>query len=131
MQVTATELSLTDLPARTVSLDRLAIGLSGLCAAHCLVSAVVLALAASAGGVLLNPVIHEVGLVLAILLGALSLGRGIGRHGSVLPAAVGGVGLGVMAGAVLMPHNSWEIVYTIVGVAILALGHHLNRRANR
>ena len=51
---------------RNGSIDRLAIGLSGLCLVHCLASAVLLTLLASAGGLLLDPVIHEVGLTLAI-----------------------------------------------------------------
>ena len=46
-----------------------------------------------------------------------------------MPAAVGGLGLGVMAGALGMPHDGSEVLYTIIGVAILALGHDLNRRA--
>lgn len=110
--------------------DRLAIGLSGLCAVHCLASAVLVALAASAGGLLLNPAIHEVGLVLAILLGAFALGRGIFDHGFMLPSAIGGLGLGVMAGAISLPHDGGnETLFTLIGVAILALGHDLNRRA--
>ena len=110
-------------------LDRWAIGLSGLCLVHCLASAVLVAVLASAGGLLLSPVIHEVGLLLAIGLGILALGRGVVQHGFMMPAAVGGLGLGVMAGALGMPHNGSEVLYTIIGVAILALGHDLNRRA--
>ncbi|MFA5969816.1 MAG: MerC domain-containing protein [Sphingomonas sp.] len=110
--------------------DRLAIGLSGLCAVHCLASAVLVALAASAGGLLLNPLIHEVGLAFAILLGAVALGRGIVDHGFMLPSSVGGLGLGVMAGAMTLPHDGGnETLFTIIGVALLALGHDLNRRA--
>ena len=114
---------------RRGALDRLAIGLSGLCIVHCLASAVLLAVLASAGGLLLNPVIHEVGLVLAIGFGIIALGRGVLEHGFMMPAAVGGLGLGVMAGALTLPHSGLEVVYTILGVAILALGHDLNRRA--
>ncbi|MBY0581565.1 MAG: MerC domain-containing protein [Sphingomonas sp.] len=112
--------------------DRLAIGLSGLCAVHCLASAVLVALAASAGGLLLNPLFHEVGLAIAIGLGAAALGRGIFQHGFMMPAAIGGLGLGVMAGAISLPHdgNSNETLFTLVGVALLALGHDLNRRAS-
>ena len=99
--------------ARGGMLDRWAIGLSGLCLVHCLASAV----------------LHEVGLLLAIGLGILALGRGVVQHGFMMPAAVGGLGLGVMAGALGMPHNGSEVLYTIIGVAILALGHDLNRRA--
>jgi len=114
---------------RSGAIDRLGIALSGLCLVHCLASTVILAVLASAGGVLLDPVIHEVGLVLAIALGLIALGRGLVEHGFMMPAAVGGLGLGVMAGALSMPHNGTEVMYTILGVAILALGHDLNRRA--
>jgi hypothetical protein len=115
--------------ARAATADRLAIGLSGLCLVHCLASAVLVALLASAGGLLLSPVIHEVGMMLAIGLGVLALGRGVVEHGFMMPAAVGGLGLGVMGGALTLPHSGAEVIYTIVGVAILALGHDLNRRA--
>ena len=115
--------------ARSGAVDRIAIGLSGLCLVHCLASAILVAMLASAGGILLNPVVHEVGLLVAIGLGLLSLGRGIVEHGFMMPAAVGGLGLGVMSGALMLPHDGNEVVFTIVGVAILALGHDLNRRA--
>ena len=110
-------------------IDRIGIGLSGLCLVHCLASAVLVAMLASAGGILLNPMIHEVGLLLAIGLGLVALGRGIVEHGFMMPAAVGGLGLGVMAGALTLTHDGAEVMYTILGVAILALGHDLNRRA--
>ena len=110
-------------------LDRFAIGLSGLCLVHCFATAVLVALAASAGGLLVSPVIHEIGLVIAIPLGALALGRGIWTHGYMMPSAIGALGLGMMAGALTLPHGDMEVLYTLVGVAILALGHDLNRRA--
>lgn len=110
-------------------LDRIAIGLSGLCLVHCLATAVLLGLLASAGGMLGAPWIHEVGLTLAMMLGALALGRGILDHGFMMPSAVGGLGLGVMVGALGMPHDGREALFTVIGVAILALGHQLNRLA--
>jgi hypothetical protein len=110
-------------------LDRLAIGLSGLCLVHCLATSVILALIASAGGMLLSPMVHEVGLSLAITVGLIALGRGIWEHGFMMPSAVGGLGLGVMSGALSLPHGTNEMIYTMIGVAILALGHDLNRRA--
>jgi hypothetical protein len=113
----------------THRLDRVAIGLSGLCLVHCLATAVLLALVASAGGILGSPWIHEIGLGLAMVMGAIALGRGILEHGYTMPSAVGGLGLGVMAGALTMPHNGTEAIYTVVGVAILALGHRLNHIA--
>ena len=114
---------------RTGAIDRLAIGLSGLCLVHCVASAVLLTLLASAGGMLLHPIFHEAGLTLAILLGMIGLGRGIGQHGFMLPASIGGLGLGVMAGALTLGHDGGEFLYSVVGVLILALGHDLNRRA--
>ncbi|HEX8263493.1 MAG TPA: MerC domain-containing protein [Allosphingosinicella sp.] len=111
------------------SMDRMAIALSGLCLVHCLATSVILAVLASAGGLLVSPVVHEIGLSLAILLGIVALGRGVVEHGFMMPSAVGGLGLGVMSGALTMPHSGLETVYTIIGVAVLALGHDLNRRA--
>jgi hypothetical protein len=111
------------------AIDRLGIALSGLCLVHCLASAVFFAMLASAGGILLHPLVHEVGLCIAIGLGIVALGRGVFEHGFMMPAAIGGLGLGVMTGALSLPHDGGEMVYTILGVAILALGHDLNRRA--
>nr|WP_294849367.1 MerC domain-containing protein [uncultured Sphingomonas sp.] len=113
----------------TPRLDRMAIGLSGLCLVHCLATSVLLAVLASAGSVLGADWIHEVGLALAMAMGAVALGKGVFDHGYTMPSAVGGLGLGVMAGALTMPHDGTEAVYTMLGVAILALGHRLNHIA--
>lgn len=116
------------LPARE-RLDRLAIGLSALCVAHCVASSLILAVLASAGGVLLHPLVHEIGLVLAILLGAVGLGQGVRAHGSLVPGSIGGLGLALMAFALTQPHDGREALVTILGASLLALGHYLNRRA--
>ena len=58
-----------------------------------------------------------------------ALGNGALRHGMLLPVAVGGIGLGVMAGAMTLDHGVMETAYTIAGVSILAFGHELNRRS--
>jgi hypothetical protein len=108
--------------------DRIAIGISGLCLVHCLSTTVLLAVFSAAGG-LLNPAIHEVGLTLAIGFGIVALGRGIMTHGYMMPAVVGAFGLGIMAGALSLPHGEFETWWTLVGVAMVALGHDLNRRA--
>ena len=55
--------------------------LSGLCMVHCLATTVLLALLSAAGGMLGAPWIHEVGLTLAMIMGAIALGRGILEHG--------------------------------------------------
>ena len=115
--------------ARNVGIDRLAIGLSGLCLVHCVGTAVLVMVLASAGGFLLDPRIHEIGLAFAIVLGALGLGRGIFHHGYMMPSSIGGIGLGTMAGSLTMPHGLAEVTVSVFGVMVLALGHDLNRRA--
>ncbi len=47
-----------------------------------------------------------------------------------MPSAIGALGLGVMSGALSLPHDGREPVYTIVGVLIVALGHRLNELAH-
>lgn len=115
----------------TRTLDRVGIALSALCAAHCLTTAVAVAAVASFGGVLLNPLIHEVGMILAVVLGLVALLQGIWRHGYMMPFAVGCFGLGMMAGALTLGHGDGELLATLAGVATLALGHDLNFRAQR
>ena len=120
---------MTQLVIPTRRLDRIAISLSGLCLVHCVATAVLLAMLSAAGSFLGSPMVHEVGLSLAMLIGAFALGRGIREHGFMMPSAVGSLGLGVMAGALTLPHDGSEALYTMVGVGILALGHELNRIA--
>lgn len=104
-------------------------GLSGLCVVHCIATALLLGLLASATGMLGRPIVHEVGLTLAMIIGCVALGRGALEHGMVLPAAVGSLGLGVMAGALTLPEGGHEPLYTVAGVLILAFGHRLNIQA--
>ena len=116
------------MPQLTLSvgrLDRIAMGLSGLCVIHCVATAALLGLVASAGA-LGSPLVHEIGLTLAMIIGAYALGRGLFEHGFLLPAATGALGLGVMAGALSLPEDGHEAIYTVAGVMIVALGHRLN-----
>lgn len=108
--------------------DRLGVILSGMCVVHCIVTALSLGVLASAGD-LFSPALHEYGLIAASVLGAVALTRGIFVHGLLTPSAVGGFGLGIMAGALNLPHGGWETAATVLGVALVALSHELNRRA--
>ena len=123
--------TMASLAIPTSRLDRIAMALSGLCLVHCVATAVLLGLLASAGGFLGEPIIHEVGLTLAMILGSIALGRGAMEHGFLMPAAVGALGLGVMAGALSLPEGGHEAAYTMAGVLTLALGHRLNILAQR
>lgn len=110
-------------------LDRIAMGLSGLCLVHCIATGIILGLLAGAGGFLANPIIHETGLGLAMILAIFALGRGAFVHGSVLPMTVGVVGLGFMAKALSLPEGK-DVLMTMIGVGLLILAHTLNCRAS-
>ena len=114
---------------RNGMIDRLAIGVSGFCLVHCIASAVFVVILASAGGLLLNPLFHEVGMMVALVLGVVGLGRGVFVHGFMLPSAIGSLGLGMMAGSLTLAHSGSEVIWSVAGVLMLALGHDLNRRA--
>lgn len=111
--------------------DRLAIWLSGLCVLHCIASSLILASMISVGTAFLNPAFHEIGLIVAIVLGLTVLVTGARSHRGILPLAVGGTGLVTMAFALTLPHDYREVTATVIGLLIVALGHELNRRAHR
>ena len=110
--------------------DRLAIGLSALCFVHCAASVLLVALVATAGGALLHPAIHEIGLVLAILLAIVGLGRGFLQHRRPMPMMLGTMGIAMMAAALSVPHGFLEAGFTMAGVGAVAVAHFLNRRAH-
>ncbi len=112
--------------AQNRRLDRYAVALSGLCLVHCLATAVLLGVLASVSGYLGQPIFHEVGLTLAMILGAVALGRGALDHGFLLPTAVGGLGLVLMAIGLTLHESGGEPLFTAVGVTVLALAHRLN-----
>ena len=111
--------------ARPSRRDRLGIGLSGLCAVHCVGT---LVLAGSLSVVLSNPLIHEVGLALALIIGLVAFGGGVARHARREPLMLGFAGLSLMAAALLIPHGPGEAALTVAGVVLLAAGHLWNGR---
>ncbi|HZU65587.1 MAG TPA: MerC domain-containing protein [Novosphingobium sp.] len=122
--------------------DRLGIALSAACAVHCvagLALAAVLGLGATAvgtgalatstlGTALLDPRIHEYGLMLAVAVGALGLGVGAARHRQPGLLLLGLAGLALMSAGVLAPHGPLEAGFTIPGVLLLAMAHLRNLR---
>lgn len=107
-------------------LDRTGIILSGLCAVHCVLGAVLVGFLGLGGEVLLSPAIHRVGLALALVVGVISLGFGVLRHGRVMPLVMGGIGLGLMATAIAVGHGLPEAVLTVIGVTLVAYAHIRN-----
>ena len=117
------------MPERTAWIDRSALGLSGLCLVHCLVGSLLIAALSVSGGFIWSHNIHLVGLAMAIPLAGVGLWRGVRRHGRWLVAAVGGLGLGLMAGALFAAHGAAaEVFYTVLGVSVLGGAHLLNLR---
>lgn len=110
-------------------LDKLGIGLAGLCALHCLLTLGVISVLGLGGHFLLNENIHRIGLALALGVAVLAIGWGMLRHGRMLPFMVALAGLVLMALALLVPHGTNEFLLTLAGVAIVSVAHWLNMRA--
>lgn len=109
-------------------LDRAGLFLSGLCALHCVLSIVLVSVLGLGGQALLAPEIHEIGLLLAVVIGAITLGIGAYRHGLPGPLLIGTCGVGLMTMALMVGHGLPEAVLTIAGVALVALAHIRNLR---
>lgn len=109
-------------------LDRAGIALSALCAAHCLLSVVLVSVIGIGAEALLDPSIHRFGLLFATLIAAVAIGWGAVKHRMAAPFVVAMMGLSFMGGALAVPHGIEEAVLTIIGVALVSLGHILNLR---
>ena len=109
-------------------LDRVGILLSALCAVHCVATIVLVSAMGLGVSFLLSPEIHRVGLVIATLVAAVAIGWGALRHRVAAPFVIAMTGLTFMGGALAAPHGYKEAVLTIIGVALVSLGHILNVR---
>ena len=109
-------------------MDRVGITLSGLCLLHCVAGLLLVTGLGIGGQWLLAPVIHRIGLALAIAVGLLTIGVGVLRHGQLPPLIVGTIGLLLMGGGLFVEHGMEEAVLTISGVVLLAVAHILNLR---
>jgi hypothetical protein len=116
---------------RIAMIDRIAIGVSGLCIIHCVLSVLFVALLSGAGSIISDPLVHRLGLVGAVLLAAVAMSQGFVVHREMGPAAVGMVGLAFMVAGLFVPHGWVEVALTIVGVSIVAVAHVMNVRAGK
>lgn len=107
-------------------LDGFGVVLSGMCALHCILSIVLVGVLGLGGQALLAPEVHQYGLGLAVVVGAVSLGFGIFRHGRMEPMLIGAAGLSLMTGALFVGHGMPEAALTIAGVGLVALAHIRN-----
>lgn len=117
-------------PSLRRRLDRAGVVLSGLCAAHCLATILIVSGLGVFGQFLLNPIWHRAGLVVALVVAAVAIGWGALQHRKPLPFVVAMSGLTFMGGALAVPHGFHEAVLTMIGVALVSLAHILNLRHN-
>ena len=109
-------------------LDRMGVVLSSLCAVHCVLGIIIVAGLGLGGGLLLDPVIHRIGLLLATVIAGAAIGLGALQHRRPLPFVVAMTGLTFMGGGLAVEHGIEEAVLTVIGVTLVALGHVLNLR---
>jgi len=112
-------------------LDRAGMILSSLCAVHCVLGIVIVAGLGLGGGLLLDPVIHRVGLLMATIIAGVAIGIGAIQHRRAAPFVVAMTGLTFMGGGLAVDHGIEEAVLTIIGVTLVAAGHVLNLRKAR
>jgi hypothetical protein len=113
----------------TARLDGLAIGLSGICLVHCVLSVLLVATLSGSATLFTDPAIHRLGLGAAVVLAAIALGYGYAEHRATRPALVGLAGLAAMAAGLFAPHGWLEVVLTVGGVSVLAIAHLMNARS--
>jgi hypothetical protein len=109
-------------------LDRVGMMLSCLCAVHCVLGLVIVVGLGLGGGLLLDPAIHRWGLLMATIIAGVAIGFGALQHRRAAPFVVAMTGLSFMGGGLAVEHGVEEAVLTIIGVALVSLGHVLNLR---
>ena len=96
-------------PLRRARLDKIGIVLSIACAAHCLISPVVLLLAPALGEWWDHPLAHWTPAALILPVAGLALGRGLWVHRRWGVLVLGLVGLGLVSGSLAIQAASPEI----------------------
>lgn len=115
---------------RTRWLDGGAVLLSVLCLGHCLALPLIVVAAPELAGLFPDqPWVHPVILAVAAPLAMAALWRGWSQHGDRRPAALGGVGVILLAGGTVAGDNPVGTVVTVLGGLTLAAAHLRNWRA--
>ena len=113
--------------------DKIAIGLSSLCALHCLGLPLLWVVLPSASALNLNTEAFHVWIVFAVIPTSIyALTRGCKKHQYFHLLAIGFVGLAFLLLAIAIPHallGEWgEKGLTLIGAGIIAYGHFKNFR---
>lgn len=114
--------------SKSRSLDMLAMGLSGLCVAHCLLMPLVFAALPFLGAFSENPLVHQVLVGVAAPVSLFALIRSGGwRRGGLAVMALAGLGL-LSVAAFYAPAEAWETPLSVTGASLLAAMHLFNAR---
>ncbi|HEY3949715.1 MerC domain-containing protein [Phenylobacterium sp.] len=109
-------------------LDGSAMGLSGLCLAHCLILPLIGAALPAAGAWARAPWVHVVLIAFAAPLAVFALARRVhGRWPPTRLLALGFAGVGLLAWGAFGPEGS-EVAATVAGAATLGVAHLWNWR---
>jgi len=112
-------------------LDQFGIGLAGLCMVHCIATLMIVSALGIGGHFLLEPAIHRIGLVFALVIAAVAIGWGALRHRHAAPFVTAMTGLSFMGGGLAVEHGHNEMILTLIGVTLVSAGHIMNLRAVR
>ncbi len=119
-------------PLQEIS-DKAAISLSLLCAIHCLVTPLAAVMLPSIAALSLDDEGYHLWMLVVVLpLSAYALTMGCTKHKRYRLLLIGGAGLLLLGVAAFIGHDllgrTWEILLTLVGAGIIALGHFFNFR---
>ena len=116
---------------RQVILDKIAVGLSGLCLLHCLLLPFVVALLPFLGQ-FDNDHMHKELLLFVFPVSVIALGVGFRRHGQVSVIYWGTAGLVILMIGALVVHDAFGLladrIMTVAGSFVLAFTHYRNFR---
>ena len=118
------------LPSVQPLFDRIAVGLSGACAVHCLLTPVVLIALPAFGSILSDAQFHVAMLALVLPISSYALFSGCRQHGNRVVLLPGSLGLCIIVVSAFCGHQlfgeSGERVVTILGSSLVAISHFLN-----
>lgn len=115
--------------------DQFAIGLSAVCAIHCVVLPVLMVMLPSLASLpLQNEAFHLWMVIIVVPTSVYALFMGCKQHKRYRLLVFGLVGIALLVSAVVIGEETlgiWEKVITLTGAMILATGHYLNFRECR
>ena len=111
-------------------LDKAGIALSALCAVHCVLTILLVSGLGVGAQFFLAEEIHRFALAIALIIAVVAIGWGALLHRRREPFVIAMMGLTFMGGALASPHGAQEAVLTIIGVALVSMGHIWNLRVS-